>query len=417
MREVSAARAARVRRAHERRAAGGAGARAERANRENVVIAQIESPARDRERRRDRRRARGRRGLAGAVRPDARARHPRPVRPSEYRAAVERLVAACRRQRKAARPADRHGRRRRRAARAGLRRARLRRRVGVRAGAARARGRAARRAREPGSSADALGPARAAALFNAGFSGYLVPMQLDEAALREHVEENDIDLRDSRVVVAGRPAAFACSGCAGPTPGSAAWPRSRTSAGRPRRARPGRHPRGGRRSAAAGPVGLEVVDDNRAAIALYAKLGFAVVRDLACGRSGRRIRRGGSAGRSMSARPRPGSRRTARATSRGSAPMRCSAGCAGAGRRCTGWSSSGTGSIRPRSSTATVRRRHRAAGRRGRCAAAADALRAAAAGEREIRFTNAPTNEPFSQALEQLGGRLVARQHEMRLGL
>jgi hypothetical protein len=50
-------------------------------------------------------------------------------------------------------------------------------------------------------------------------------------------------------------------------------------------------------------------------------------------------------------------------------------------------------------------------------AAAGDVLLAAAAGELDIRFTNAPSAEPFSQALQELGATVLVRQHEMRLRL
>ena len=48
--------------------------------------------------------------------------------------------------------------------------------------------------------------------------------------------------------------------------------------------------------------------------------------------------------------------------------------------------------------------------------AAAEALTAAAAG-RPLRLSNLPTDEPVSQALEQLGAGQVARQHELHLTL
>lgn len=46
-------------------------------------------------------------------------------------------------------------------------------------------------------------------LFNAGFSDYLLPMQLTAAAFAEHIAANDIDLGCSRVVLKDEPAAFA----------------------------------------------------------------------------------------------------------------------------------------------------------------------------------------------------------------
>src|ERR1700760_4101523 len=51
-------------------------------------------------------------------------------------------------------------------------------------------------------------------LFNAGYSDYLVPLRLDEAASRAHVAVNDIDLACPRVVVAAaaQPVSFALIG-------------------------------------------------------------------------------------------------------------------------------------------------------------------------------------------------------------
>ena len=79
-------------------------------------------------------------------------------------------------------------------------------------------------------------------LFNEGFSDYLVPMQLDEVAFRDHVDGNDIDLECSQVVIDDRPAAFALiarRGAAGwvggmgtaPPIAAAAWASARSSRG------------------------------------------------------------------------------------------------------------------------------------------------------------------------------------------
>jgi hypothetical protein len=46
---------------------------------------------------------------------------------------------------------------------------------------------------------------------------------------------------------------------------------------------------------------------------------------------------------------------------------------------------------------------------------AAEALLAASGGTRDVRLTNIEADDPASLALERLGARLVARQHEMRL--
>ena len=49
--------------------------------------------------------------------------------------------------------------------------------------------------------------------------------------------------------------------------------------------------------------------------------------------------------------------------------------------------------------------------------AAADLLLAAAGAGRELRFRNVPADAPASLALETLGARRVATQHEMRVTL
>ena len=49
--------------------------------------------------------------------------------------------------------------------------------------------------------------------------------------------------------------------------------------------------------------------------------------------------------------------------------------------------------------------------------AAAELLLAAAGAGRELRFRNVPDDAPASLALERLGARRIATQHEMRLTL
>jgi hypothetical protein len=49
--------------------------------------------------------------------------------------------------------------------------------------------------------------------------------------------------------------------------------------------------------------------------------------------------------------------------------------------------------------------------------AASDALRAAGDGQRSVRLTNVPGDEPAATAMRELGAELVARQHEMLLRL
>src|SRR6478672_8116523 len=117
-------------------------------------------------------------------------------------------------------------------------------------------------------------------LFNAGYSDYLLPMRLTDAAFAEHVTANDIDLDCSRVVRDGQPAALALIAHRD----GAGWVGGLETVPEYRR-------RGlGAEALAAGLAALadrgarvawlEVIDQNRRALALYEKLGFEVVRDL-----------------------------------------------------------------------------------------------------------------------------------------
>ena len=117
-------------------------------------------------------------------------------------------------------------------------------------------------------------------LFNAGYSDYLRPLQLDETAFAEHVASNEIDLECSRVSVQSEPVAFALIALRG----SAAWiggvgtvPTARRQ-GLAERALSSAVQAADQRGCAA--VWLEVIDANRAAFGLYEKLGFEVVRDV-----------------------------------------------------------------------------------------------------------------------------------------
>jgi ribosomal protein S18 acetylase RimI-like enzyme len=119
-----------------------------------------------------------------------------------------------------------------------------------------------------------------AELFTACFADYAVAMRMDAGALREHVESNGIDLDCSRVVVEERPAAFALIARrkeAGWVGGMGTMPSHRR--------------RGlGAEALVAGievardrgcrSMWLEVIDSNRAAAQLYAKLGFEIQREL-----------------------------------------------------------------------------------------------------------------------------------------
>ena len=255
-------------------------------------------------------------------------------------------------------------------------------------------------------------------LFNAGYSDYLLPMRFTADAFAEHVAANDIDLECSYVVLDGDPAAVALIARrdrAGWVGGMAAVPQRRL--------------RGlGERALAAGlatladrgasVAWLEVIDENGRALALYEKLGFKVVRGLvvwslppndaapptsrtidassahAWIRANRRDRepwqRADEAVAALGARG---------ATLRGVAVERDGQAAGVALVRVD------SPAIEALQIVATDEQ------------AAAGVLLAAAGVGRELRFRNVPDDAPASRALERLGARRIATQHEMRLTL
>lgn len=263
-----------------------------------------------------------------------------------------------------------------------------------------------------------LGSSRLCELFNEGFSDYLLTLQLSEAAFRDHVDTNDIDLDCSRIVIDDRPAAFALIA----RRGRSGWVGGMGTAPDYRR-------RGlGERALVAGieaardrgcrELWLEVIDENRAAIALYDKLGFEVVRDVIVW--------------SLPAQgdPVPASRPVE--------PEQAHAWIAAHRASREPWQRADQSLDRVRGRG--TRFRGLMVERDGRVAgavvyredadlvttfqvaatdedAAAETLLAAAEGTRALRLSNAPDGEASSRALERLGASAVARQHEMRLAL
>ena len=255
-------------------------------------------------------------------------------------------------------------------------------------------------------------------LFNQGFSDYLLPMQLDDVAFRDHVDGNDIDLDCSQVAIADRPAALALIARRGPV----AWVGGMGTAPRYRR-------RGlGERALVAGleaaaqrgcrEAWLEVIDANRPAVALYKKLGFEVVRDVVVW--------------SLPA------RRDGLRASRPVDPEPAQAWIAAHREDREPWQRTDESLDRIRARGAQLRALM--VDRDGEVAgaivfrddsdrvvtfqvaavdesAAADALLAAAGDGRGLRLSNAPAGEAPSRALERLGASPVVRQHEMRLAL
>jgi Acetyltransferase (GNAT) family len=277
----------------------------------------------------------------------------------------------------------------------------------------------------------------------------VVPPAFDEAGFCRHVEEYDIDLGCSRVVIDERPAAFALVG----RRDTEAWIGGMGTVAARRRLGLGERALAAALEAAFARgchvVWLEVLEDNQAAFALYVKLGFQLMRDLIVWSlpAMSRVNEGDSGGAAD----------LGAAADLGDVADLGDAAYLGAGAdlaevadltQARAWITANRTSREPwQRADATIDRmleggselRAVAVARRGERAAAVifrddeanvsalqlaalddrSAARAltAAAGGRELRFSNLPLDEPASRALEQLGARQVARQHELRLSL
>jgi ribosomal protein S18 acetylase RimI-like enzyme len=267
--------------------------------------------------------------------------------------------------------------------------------------------------------ARSLDPAELVRVFNLGFSDYLMPMQMDEAGLADHIANNDIDLECSRVAVDVEPVGFALAA----RRGTEAWiggmgtspPYRRIGLG----ARTLRATTDAVAAAGVDTVWLEVLDGNVAAIALYERLGFERVRhleiwSLAPG-SGRdpidRVEHRGldvDAAHAWIAAHRGGRepwqradasimRMRERGTPLTGLAVQRSGGIAGAAI-----CASDGGTVRVLQIAAVDR-------------AAARDLVTAAAGELTLRLANVPSDDLFSGVLRRLGAGLTVAQHEMRL--
>jgi len=119
--------------------------------------------------------------------------------------------------------------------------------------------------------------ARLAALFSAGYEGYLVPVQVDEAALSSMVAAWDIDLTRSRVALRdGEPVGVCLLGVRG----ARGWIGGLGVVPAARRQGVGRALMQAVLDQAPSLVTLEVIERNEPAIKLYEELGFARTRIL-----------------------------------------------------------------------------------------------------------------------------------------
>jgi len=261
-----------------------------------------------------------------------------------------------------------------------------------------------------------LAAAKLLEVFNAGFSDYLVPLRLDEAALRAHLHENDIALDRSPVALAEEPAAFALLGVRD----GDAWIGGMATVPARRRSGLARQMLDAAVESASeagcSTVWLEVVDRNAAAVALYRARGFAQVRDLVVW-SLPAADRTGEAARTVDERE---AQAWIAAHREERAPWQRADGTlarlreADAALRGLVVERSGevAGAVVYRDAT-TVNAVQLAADDDE----AAAALLCAAAHGRDLQVTNAPADGRVSRVLAKRGAKAIARQHEMRLDL
>ena len=266
--------------------------------------------------------------------------------------------------------------------------------------------------------ASALSLPELLALFNLGYSDYLVALQLDEPTFAEHLACHDVDLDCSMVLADPAPGAFALVARRGAT----GWVAGVGTAPEQRRRGLGQRVLSAALQAAAqrgcAIVDLEVIDANHAAIALYRTLGFATVRDVLVWSL------------PATGQPPPASRTAAvpeaqawiTAHRRDPDPWQRTPATAEAIRAHGGElrallieaDGEPTAAVVWREAPAQVTVLQVAATDE---TAATQALLAAARGQRAVRLTNVQADDPASLALRGLGAHVVARQHEMRIGL
>jgi GNAT superfamily N-acetyltransferase len=253
-------------------------------------------------------------------------------------------------------------------------------------------------------------------LFNACFADYVVPMQMDERALREHIETNGIDLGCSSVVVEEQPVAFALIA----RRGKAAWVGGMGAVASHRRRGLGTSALlagiQAARQRGCSSVWLEVIDRNRAAVQLYETLGFEVQRELivwSLPATGNDPPPSRAVGPDAAHEWIVANRRSREPWQRADETL--------ANLRARGTALRGLVVERDAAVSAAVVFREDpdkvavlqiAATNE---ASAADALLAAAGGQRDLRLANIPVDDVASSALRSLGARALVTQHEMLL--
>ncbi len=244
-----------------------------------------------------------------------------------------------------------------------------------------------------------------------------MPISLDEAGFRHHIDDNDIDLGASRVVIDEEPVSFALIG----RRDTEAWIGGMGTTPSHRRLGLGERAVGAAIEAAFArgcrAVWLEVLEDNQAAFELYTKLGFQLRRDLIVWSLPPTGEAAASeppadleATRAWIAANRASREPWQRADATVDRLLERGVALHGAVVRDRGEVAA---AVIYRDDEPTVAVLQIAATDEG---AAAEALTAAAAG-RPLRLSNLPTDDPVSQALEHLGAGQIARQHELHLTL
>jgi ribosomal protein S18 acetylase RimI-like enzyme len=250
--------------------------------------------------------------------------------------------------------------------------------------------------------ADALERRLLAELFTAGYEGYFVPLQVDEATLAFMVRAWDIDLARSRVAQRdGEPVGLGLLALRGDD----AWIGGLGVVPAARRAGLGRCLMEALLAEAPGPVRLEVIEQNEPAIRLYEGLGFERTRMLEVW--------------SLTAEPPPSAAGDA-------APDAARAWIVEHRRERVPWQrddASLDGAVLEALEVDGGAALFRVTGGRVSiqqleardAAAAAELLAAARARGSSLHYVNVPEGDPASEALAALDGRLDLRQLEMTL--